>query len=152
MRCTPPVQWIAPAFVPSPDRQSVREPNHVRKLPLYPAAYYLNFFQIYCFRDERLKHLRVEVLNRYFAMAGQEKSATLEETETDDEGDFSTDDQHRNADAYCETAVPPGTVFKSRCPALPSCRSRRPTALGVARTPYIDCVGGPALAACQPAS
>ena len=94
------------------------------------------------FRSAKLRHLRVEQVNRYFTPTTEEKEApTLEDTmEEEDDDCIEPEAHHRHYDAEAE-AIPAGTTFPSTAKHVEGARRRQQARLGVSRTPFIEPIG-----------
>ena len=61
VRGTRPCQFTPACFIGKKEYRNLRDPGHMQKHPDYPdPKYYLSFTQKYFFRNEALRHLRVE--------------------------------------------------------------------------------------------
>ena len=147
VRSTRPCVFIPACFLGQTAYRNFRDPAHIEKHRSYPdPQYYLNFTQKYFFRNESLRHLRVEQFNRYLYMAGEGVNAavlpmtaedTIEDNLEDAEG---VDPHHRNYDEFMESKEP-GAHFLSTAPHIPGCRRRHQQRLGVSRLPTIEPMG-----------
>ena len=76
--------------------------GHIQRLPDYPdPRYYLNRTQVYFYRNARLRHMRLEQVNRYCwndQRAEGKAAEVLEDTVEDGEEAAIWDKQHRHAD------------------------------------------------------
>ena len=92
VRPTRPCIFIPACFIGKTEYRNKRDPGHLQKFPTYPdPQYYLTFTQKYFFRDQSLRHLRVEQFNRYLYVAAGENttgnSYTAEDTVADVDDD-----------------------------------------------------------------
>ena len=143
VRSTRPIQYIPAWFVPPKEHRTLRTPQHVRKNPEYPdPTYMINYTQKYFFRSKKLRHMRVEQVNRYFVLRADEQWCnTLEDTvdEVDCEC-VEADVYHRHFDSDAEH-ISAGSVLASTVPHLEGMRRRRSTRLGISRLPFIEPIG-----------
>ena len=144
VRSTQPVQFTPGEFIPSPDSRTPREANHQQRYPDYPdPEYYLGFTQKYFFRHPKLRHLRIEQCNRYFALSGEgdpDAAPTIEDTILECEDLHRSDPSHRHFDRGCE-AMDAGTCFPSWAKHIPSLRRRQQGRLGISRPPTKEPLG-----------
>ena len=143
VRSTRPVQYIPTWFVPPKEYRTLRTPRHVRKIPEYPdPTYMINYTQKYFFRSEKLRHMRVEQINRYFVLQSDEQWCnTLEDTVDEVDCECAESDVyhcHFDSDAEHITA---GSVLASTIPHLEAMCRRRSTRLGISRLPFIEPIG-----------
>ncbi len=96
----------------------------------------------YFFRNEKLRHLRIEQFTRYFFLAGETEFAafTKENTQADPEEDFSEDGSHRNYDRV-SSQIPENSHYLAAFKAVPGCKKRNSHRLGVSRVPFLECIG-----------
>ena len=117
VRNTRPIVFTPTTFVPSDNGSYTRRsPEHVDKNPLYPdPEFFLGYVQEkYLFRNYRLRHLRIEQLNRYFAASPDHRvdDAARSNTAEDTCGDQiiidpAADTCHRHFDKKAEQ-IPTG--------------------------------------------
>eukprot|EP00973_Karenia_brevis_P086601 12009300-Karenia_brevis.AAC.1 len=136
VRATRPVQFTPTAFIQEQGKKTPRDPNHIAKHPLYPDPhYYLSHTSKYFFRHAKLRHLRVEQFNRYFALSDEASKTngapTLEDTGADEEDTVLPETHHRHYDEYAES-VPPGQLFAS-AKSVVGARRRKQARLAVSR-------------------
>jgi len=120
-----------------------RTPVHIKKYPEYPDnKHFLLYTQKYFFRNEKLRHLRVEQFTRYWYMAGEQEFApyTKENTVQDPSGEDDEDGTHRNYDKF-SAELPQDSHFLAAFKSVPGCKKRNPHRLGVSRIPFIECIG-----------
>ena len=147
VRSTRPCIFIPACFIGKTEYRNRRDPGHLQKFPTYPdPQYYLTFTQKYFFRDQSLRHLRVEQFNRYLCVAAGENttgtSYTAEDTVADVDDDAPPVDlNHRNWDEFLEK-INAGTHFRSSAEHVPGCKRRAQTRLGVSRVPFMEPIWG----------
>ena len=107
VKSTRPVQYFVSAFIPGKDYRVPRSDSHKARCPGFPDPHYhFNKTQEYLFRNERLRHLRLEAFHRYFSCASeQHRDETLEDTVGEPDNVF-VDPCHRNYDPDAEALVP----------------------------------------------
>ncbi len=100
----------------------------------------------YFFRNEQLRHLRVEQFNRYFRLGDAQADVETAEDTVDWEdqvgpGGFdATCKTHRNYDAWAD-AVLAREKFRSTMPSVSGAVRRFNTALGASRLPFLEPMG-----------
>ena len=144
VRSTKPLQYTAGEFVPPRGSRTPRDAKHKQMHPQYPdTRFYLSHFGKYLFRNESLRHLRVEQFNRFFAFAGDSEVAvgpTLEDTLADEDDEVPPVPEHRHYDAFAQE-VGPGIIFSSTISGVPGVRRRKPARLAVTRNPFLEPIG-----------
>ena len=145
VRSTRPVQFTPTAFVPDKDQRTLRNSDHLVKNPEFPdPKYHLDSTQKYFFRHEKLRHLRVEQLNRYFSMTGgesnEDNNPCVEDTLEDEEDAIPPETYHRHYDDFAEN-TPPGSTYPSMMKHINGARRRKQARLGVSRIPFIEPIG-----------
>ena len=143
VRSTKPCQKTQISFIGSDEFRMERDPKHIIKFPEYPdKKHFLSYTQKYFFRNEKLRHLRVEQLTRYFFLAGETEFAafTRENTQADPEQESTEDGTHRNYDSF-SAETPENSHFLAAFKSVPGCKKRNSHRLGVSRIPFIECIG-----------
>ena len=100
VRSTKPCVLISSQFIPPREFCCPRDPSHVAKNPEYPhPSLYLTQAQKYMFRHQKLRHLRIEQLVRYFSSssgASKSEQETNEDTTAPDDEAIGVDVHHRS--------------------------------------------------------
>jgi len=145
VRSTKPSRKIQVSFIGQDEFRMERDPRHITKHPEYPdCKFLLSYTQKFFFRNDLLRHLRIEQFTRYFYMAGATDFApfTRENTQVEDPDlEDAEDGSHRSYDEYSAN-LHQDAHFAAAFKSVPGCKKRNPHRLGVSRLPFIECIGG----------
>ena len=137
VRSTRPVVWTPTEFVPERSSRTPRSDWHIEQQPQYPDPhFYLNHTGKYFFRNEALRHLRIEQYNRYWAVVEDGHAGpTLEDT-CCDEGILPQPD-HKDYEDFSESVVE-GQRFASARKHVEGLRRRHQSRLAVSRVATLE--------------
>ncbi len=83
VRSTKTCQKTQITFIGHDEFRMERELRHINKYPEYPdRKHLLSYTQKFFFRNEKLRHLRVEQFTRYFYLAGETEFAAFTKENT----------------------------------------------------------------------
>lgn len=107
----------------------------------------MSYLGKYFYRNPQLRHLRIEMYNRYLHLTdvapGSSSDLTAENTIDFDAVGFyrEIDPCHKDYDPLLES-IAPGNQFPSLMPGCPGARRRHDSRLGVSRPPLLEPSGG----------
>ena len=148
VRSTCQVVFTPTTFVPGERTHTRRPPEHIEKEGNYPDPMFFmgRIQQQYLFRNQRLRHLRVEQFHKYFAPAfgpglgASGSSPTIEDTCENEVAPSGADTHHRHFDQQSEI-IREGKKLLGTNEYATAMRRRKDTELAVSRTPFLEPLG-----------
>ena len=143
VRSTRPVTMVFTHFIQPKEFSKPRDDRHKTRYPDYPHPdLILSKTQQYFFRNNSLKHLRIEQIVRYYSTVGwmRRGEQTEENTMEHDDEDVQCQAHHRHHDEFSERTRP-GQKFLSRAADCDVYQRRKQARLGVCITPFLEPLG-----------